>query len=504
MLDGSARGALPLPRRPTKSSTLDAFAFDEEEETANAGAVRSIHELRQAGANNRLADEMDDILDRIGSPSNEPSSMRRGALLELAMKVKEKEFRGQFRDHGNGGGPFKSLKHEADSISGFALASILAILLSTSGSAHFIQDLRSQGLAPFLSRLLEDDKDIDLMAKDRKHNVSKNARATLSAIKSTIISLPTWAPVSPSHLSPRTLALECLYVILKQLPEAAGDTELFTSPVTDQLFSILSTEASTGVAPDGSSEHASVDLYLSLSVLEQHSIHAMQSRRAPRWTSKYVPVIGETLASCLGGPVGQFDELESLVLRITLNVTNHNSEACWMLVNAKLSQQLVEAACAAFDAVLDSMAAGGFLAKVHEALLLMLGVMINFCVYYPPAAQNMEECGDGPRSPLTRLIRLFADNHSKTSDADSIEKTRLNVALGYLSILLGYLCLSDGIKSTFVSMHPKKSIQPLRESINEFITFHQKVAKAREGDGTSKQESELTRLHSLVEELEKQ
>jgi hypothetical protein len=84
-----------------------------------------------------------------------------------------------------------------------------------------------------------------------------------------------------------------------------------------------------------------------------------------------------------------------------------------------------------------------------------------------------------------------------------MEETQLNVALGYLSVLLGYLCLRDSIRERFVSVHPRKSMRPLLDSVDEFIAFHHKVAEA-EAEGNSKQGSEtaaLTRLQNLVDQL---
>jgi hypothetical protein len=81
-----------------------------------------------------------------------------------------------------------------------------------------------------------------------------------------------------------------------------------------------------------------------------------------------------------------------------------------------------------------------------------------------------------------------------------MEKTQLNVALGYLSILLGYLCLSDSIRDRFVVVHPKKNLLPLLDSINEFIAFHRKVAEAQEGKQSSESGS-LGRLQALADQL---
>jgi len=85
-----------------------------------------------------------------------------------------------------------------------------------------------------------------------------------------------------------------------------------------------------------------------------------------------------------------------------------------------------------------------------------------------------------------------------------MEETQLNVALGYLSILLGYLCLRSPIRSRFVEIHPQKGLQPLLDSIKEFIAFHQKIAEAQDtglGSGHGAESAALTRLKNLVEQL---
>lgn len=81
-----------------------------------------------------------------------------------------------------------------------------------------------------------------------------------------------------------------------------------------------------------------------------------------------------------------------------------------------------------------------------------------------------------------------------------MEKTQLNVALGYLSILLGYLCLLDPIRERFLLVHPKKTTQPLLDSINEFIAFHHKIAR----DAGARADSDfgaMARLQGLTEQL---
>jgi hypothetical protein len=52
------------------TSNLSAFSFaDDEDDTGNAGAVQSLHELRQAGANQRSSEDIGDIMQRAGMPN---------------------------------------------------------------------------------------------------------------------------------------------------------------------------------------------------------------------------------------------------------------------------------------------------------------------------------------------------------------------------------------------------------------------------------------------------
>ena len=423
MDDSLSGGALFNIGRMTKSAALDAFSFmDEEDETVNTGAVRSIHELRQAGANSRFADEIEDILDRVGSPSEKPSSLRRGALFELAQKTNEKSFRSQLRNHGGADDVFKLLDKETDLISGFAIGAVVANMMATSASTLLLQQLKTQGFATLIERLLGEPRDIVQFAKERKQNVSRNGQTTLGTIEASLLKLPIWETALPKLVSPRTLALKCLDLTMRQSTQMTNEFEVFSPKVTDQLFSILAAGASDQACWEFPKEQASIDFFLALYVLEGHSIYAMQSHLSPTWTAHYVPIVADVLETTLARPTDKFSDLESLSLRITLNMTNHNHDASGTLVNKGLLQSLAQSACVAFDVVLNSMKADAFLSKVYESLIMMLGVMINFCVYYPPAGKSLDTKAGTPGPQLERLIQLFADNHSKTSDVSPLSK----------------------------------------------------------------------------------
>ncbi len=80
-----------------------------------------------------------------------------------------------------------------------------------------------------------------------------------------------------------------------------------------------------------------------------------------------------------------------------------------------------------------------------------------------------------------------------------MEKTHLNVAFGYLSVILGYLALHRPVRQKLISSHSAKSIGPLIGSIREFIAQHEQVEN---DDGDRHHGSYAERLQELVQQLE--
>ena len=80
------------------------------------------------------------------------------------------------------------------------------------------------------------------------------------------------------------------------------------------------------------------------------------------------------------------------------------------------------------------------------------------------------------------------------SKADSVEKTQLNVAFGYLAVLLGYLSLADSVRNWLLDQSRGNGLSCLIGSVREFIAHHR----------TLDHRAEVTvRLEDLADRLEK-
>lgn len=396
---------------PTASSQFDMD--EDEEQPFSAGAVRSIHELRQAGANSRSADEIEDLLARVGRPSGKPSSARRNALIELSQKMQDKNFVRRFRDHNGDRSLYEQVGKEPDVITGYALVAILTTLLATTASTHIISQLQGQGFPLLLERLFSVSTDIQTLAKDRNSNLSRNGQQAMMKLKASLLILPVWQPTTPFMLSPRRLALKAFELVVKNAG-ALGD-EFFSSGVTDRLFSLLK-HAPVPDAWGFPHNDESIDFQLALSLLESHSVYAMQSDSKELWTLRHLPVIADTLGTTLRRCNGRWGEIAMLILKFTLNTSNNNHDAPTAFIEKGTVRLLANTLCDTFTNATNLVYDADAFTSQLEVLLLMLGIMINFSENDRATGRSLLDAQQGAQAPLDRLIKLFLDHHVATSE----------------------------------------------------------------------------------------
>ncbi|KXH48835.1 hypothetical protein CSIM01_12496 [Colletotrichum simmondsii] len=471
-VDGTQHDMSP----PPTMSKLASFAFEEEEieedDSARGGGIIDIHALRQAGANHRFADSMADLLDRVGTPQpprSQSARSRRNALLELASKLRDKTFVRQFRDQGAKDALFHALGQEEDFVSGFVLLSVVLVLFTSYSVPHLVPQLQSEGIAQLASRMFNMDEDIVSIAAQRKSNLSRNAQSSLSALKSTIQHLDLWRGSPPTVLSPRTVALKAISVLCKDGDSTA--TRHILSSLTDQLFGF----AETGWQNCRAHGMEGTDGGLALSLLEGYSIAAMESDAGPQWTKRYLPIFADVLTTAMARPLQEFGDFESTALKLALNTTNNNPVAASAFSRGDLFRELAEASVAGFELLEQSVRKGAFSKDVYETLMLLLGVMINTSEHSPSARHSVDAWQGQDGSTLDRLVEVYLDNRDSAGTADSVEKTSVAVAHGYLAILLGYLSLGSQIRRRLEEKSHGRGTKYLLDSIQEFMALHQKL-----------------------------
>ncbi|OWP02659.1 hypothetical protein B2J93_6492 [Marssonina coronariae] len=479
---------------------LSSFREDVDDEDESVAAIRSVHELRHAGANNRFLDDVQDMLERIGCPERSGTSMRRSGLLDLACKMQDKTFSRQFRSNGIEQKLFVHLGQETEIVTGFLMVSILISLLNEGTMPHIVAHLRLQGITRLLIRLLACQSGIVAVAKDRKSNMSKVAISLLSEHQDFLINLPGpgWEEhTKPQVLSPRTVALKCLELMVRQTREAGQTGDIFSKELTTHLFAIVkcaSNESSWALPAD----KAAIDFYLALSALESHSLAARTTKDETIWINEFLPIIADTLHTALIRPVGEFGILQSLLIRLTLHTTNNNPRASDVFARVSLMSTMGQVLVSRFEQIARFILEEDLLVAVDQ-LVLVLGAMINFAECSPSCQQSLQSLKGHPADPLDKLVQAFADSIESTSQADSFVATHKNVAFAYLSVLLGYLSLNASLSARIQAQLPRKSLRPVLASIEEFIRMHKSVDMMAADEDDHNPQTVLTeRLEGLV------
>jgi len=88
-----------------------------------------------------------------------------------------------------------------------------------------------------------------------------------------------------------------------------------------------------------------------------------------------------------------------------------------------------------------------------------------------------------------------------------MEESHYGVAIGYLTVLLGNMCLNMSVRSKIRARLPDEQLDMLIEQIREFVQYHERVdstAKDYEGgEGQETWQHYTARLMLVVEKLEK-
>ncbi|KXJ92885.1 wings apart-like protein regulation of heterochromatin-domain-containing protein [Microdochium bolleyi] len=492
---------LELGSHKKKSSAAFGLEDDDLDTESPKRMIRNIHELRQAGANSRDADEMADLSYQIGV-AGPPSSSRRTALVQIAEQLHDKAFVRKYRAHGLEQIIFQGVDREEDTVASCLIASILIIVLAKERSAHTMQVLHDENPGSMLTRLCSDTRAIKDLVRDRKSNLSKRNQTAILDIQMALTQPAVWKSRPPSRVSPRTLALKALRYLVAPGEDITSHAMMLTPTVIEPLFSMLEGMVHELKTSDEPGEVDTTDLEIAVTILHDHAAYlSTVAQDDTQWATAHLPAV----ADLFGVTLGQSNKtLEKAVLKLTINMVNHNLAAPDIFVSKGLVQPLAVSLCDSFGRALELVIGDQPTEGLLDGLVLELGILINFCEHSALARKTTFECGSGDQAPLDQIIRLFLDNRRKTSEADSVEKSHLNVVFGYLTILLGYLALYPPVRHKFRSSHPGKNMEPLLESIREFIFYHKKMESMAGGedDNEAPKNAEWQSLQKLAYSIE--
>ncbi|KAF2026654.1 hypothetical protein EK21DRAFT_73644 [Setomelanomma holmii] len=472
----------------TFSQMKDSQTEDDEDSQA-----RPIHELKRRGQNNAFQWDNEMLIGDIGIQSS--NSIRRSTMLELCTKMADQTFAHDLLDSSLDQQFLKNLRSNGEIIFDFAVAVATAFMLRANPTSAILGEIFHSHAMDTITSLLDNDNDITKISNLRKTNLSNIAKDSVKACRVVVLESPIWFPFTTDTLTPRLVALKALDMLLVGLRQYGNDEPLLTQDLVHKLVEIaLPTSQRSKV--DEHSVYEKAIITLTFSILESVSLAASKQTTWPPSTLRRL--------ADLMTPIFKVRDatMNTLAVKLCMNVTNNRPKACLQFSDAPFVHSLLGSIVDRFT-LLQTSLEDVQRTEILDTLILSLGAMINLTEHSDRARTN----ADDEKGLLETVVTTFVDGSVRTAQALSMEETQASVAVGYLSVLLGNLCLNSAIRTKIRARMPEQQLTILVDKIKEFVQVHEHAnRKAKQFEGNEGQETwrnYTARILLVAEELEK-
>ncbi|USP75832.1 hypothetical protein yc1106_03106 [Curvularia clavata] len=490
------------PSRDTVSASED-----DPDQTSQAQAH---HELKSRGRNYVFQQEAQSMIDDISSAST--TSIRRNAMMELCTKMADETFCSQLLDSPLAHQFFRNISVGGEIVFEFATAVVTIFILRTNPAYSVLDQLHEAGILANLCKLLSNDSDIQKIAKDRKTNLSKIAKDATIALRSLVQQFSVWSPATTTKVTPQLVSMKAIELLVLGLRKTGNADALLDQQIISRLVEIATSSNQRLEANEGEPDDEAI-LLMVLSTLE--SISATRQRQAA-WPAAVLQRIADFMPRFFQGDAAAST---MLAVKLCMNLTNNKPKACQSFSAKTFVQPLVLSIIERFQ-LLNEGSTGEKRTETLESLILSLGATINLAEF----SDQMRLNTDDNKEIIDKLVRLFLDGSERASQvrrrcrgtfaglgltvlqAQSVEESHSGVAIGYLAVLLGNLCLNDFVRTKIRALLPDQQLTTLIDSIKEFVRVHEHVDKRKEdfegAEGQEALQSYTARLMLVVERLQ--
>ncbi|OAG05766.1 uncharacterized protein CC84DRAFT_1186915 [Paraphaeosphaeria sporulosa] len=449
--------------------------------------VTGLPELRRKGQLYKFEAETQAIIEDISGNTNTNISARRSAMMEFATQLADVSYVNQLLESAMTSSLLRAVSATGDVIFDFAAAGAVVFILRTKPSHAVVEQIYQAGVLSTLQKLLASPMsslDIHRISKDRKTNMSRNAQESVADFRALILKLLDWPEADVPKLSPQLLAMKVLeeLVIGLRIP---GNTDAI---VDDGMIGRV-LDVASGPVQRLQSETI-------FSALESLSI---SKDGQATWPDEIVQRLADMMSAF-------FDTTrpspKRLVIRLCMNLSNSRPKACQIFAGQTFVTRLTSFIVGCFK-ILGDKTSRQPLARVRDDLILALGAMMNLAEFSDEARVNVVHDGD---ELMGELVRIFLEGSERADRAESEEESHTLVPVGYLTIMLGNLCLNTRVRRKVTALLPGNNIDLLVRRVREFVAHNQRLDQVSgefEGaQGARTLKNFTLRLMRVVERLE--
>lgn len=477
----------PLMKSLEASQKDELDLESDNDDGEGAGQPKSAHDLRAAGSKKRMLQDLENLVSGLQNDSLGLSS-RRADMTEIVTMLLSQSSVELILDHGMDRQLVTSFTNSKDAVFDFIASCCLGLVVRCTKQLAVLRGFSRAGCIEKLFEVLQNDKSVASITKERRTNMSGIAQRKVLALADSIVASELWPSKTVNDLSPQLIALRLLELIIRGMRELGADDILIDEARLIDLLEVLESHHT--------SQNKSVYAWLVFSILESISVGNYSLKRGP-WTSRTLKAVIKQLAWILTQVEDDLKPARRLALAVSMNLTNDNPKACDAFAKPDLIVPVLYTIVRNFENISE--------AELDDDLILCLGTMINMA----ETSEHARLCvlTDGSVA-LTQMVSLFCTRMDQSQTATSIETMRHNVPFGYMALLLVNLCQTDAVRTEILQSLPSSEhLNGLIAAAEEFITIHQQTDLAmlndRENDiGEAAAHAEYTRrLRAMVDRL---
>ena len=386
---------------------IDDFGYSQ------VGTMRSIHELRKAGGTVRLVSEIETMLDDIDEKSSVSVTLKRTTLQELVVKLQEASFCRLFVGQGLELRLLANVGLSNDVIINTLYAVAIWYLLIAPTSIQILPQVSAENVVNHLIRLLDNDQDLAQLLRDRKMNMSKLIQDNFRDLFGSLLRSANWRAGNPQTLTPRVLCLQCLEYLVRQTREAGSEAEVLPPRAMRRIVRLLKPKAPSlkqqPIIP------LTTDLRLAVSVLESCTLSNGSSVSDLLWTGETLDTVMDLLPLLVPTTDQQSGSMQTLVLRLYLNLTNNSPELCKAFSRPNLIGAVFEIVGSHFRYLSDNIT-NMEQSLILDNLILSLGSLLNLAEWCDDLALMVLDNWYGDVTFLDSLLEIFMAKLEKTGE----------------------------------------------------------------------------------------
>jgi hypothetical protein len=472
---------------------VDSQALEDSDEVSAANAVKSIHELRQAGINNRFERDMETHFEDIEPRSNPSKALRTQALLQLIQKLKRPGLARQFIEVGMTRRLAECAEVDLDTISAILLVHAISSLLVLNHMSVQHVLAAFQAIVILSPNLLTHSESFNKLATDRKQNLSKALSRELVAFgKSTQIE--PWSGTiqwTPQHVA--IFALEQSLRIIRELRAVPAD---FPAALFNQILVVLTTVCEKEV----NSETQPQMVTAALTILEFSAAYQLplEHEDGLNIALNYRMLADLVIGLMANSPLEDAD-LRSIALRLIVSLTNNEPRVCAALAVTGLIPTVFAVVQEEFPRLSEDADRGNeFDTSTLDMVIMALGCLLNLADCSSEARKQMYALSNTKSNGLHWLVSVFNQRAGKAEEvrtcpccrenqltllkATTIAQSQVLVAFGYMSMLLCTLCLDSEVYDYVAALIQGHTVTALCIEAEEFLDKLETVASLNPDD----------------------